>query len=104
MVMLAGFDLPVRVIREMMASALDMVVQIARLSDGTRRVTHVTEVAGMEGMTITTQDIYLFVQRGVDKDGRVMGSLEPTGIRPYFTEKLSSLGLSLPAGLFARAG
>ena len=104
MVMLAGFDLPVRVIREMMASALDMVVQIARLSDGTRRVTHVTEVAGMEGMTITTQDIYLFVQRGVDKDGKVIGKLEPTGIRPYFTEKLASLGLALPAGLFVRAG
>lgn len=104
MVMLAGFDLPVKVIREMMASALDLMVQIARLSDGTRRVTHVTEVAGMEGMTITTQDIYAFVQRGLDRDGKVIGKLESTGIRPYFTEKLASLGLSLPSGLFVRAG
>jgi len=104
MVMLAGFDLPVKVIREMVASALDLIVQISRFSDGTRRVTNVTEVAGMEGMTITTQDIYTFVQRGVDRDGKVIGALESTGIRPYFTEKLASLGLYLPPGLFVRAG
>ena len=101
MTLMAGFDLPVRAIREQMASALDLVVHLSRLRDGTRRITHITEVQGMEGDVITLQDVFLFDwSKGVDAEGRFLGKLEPTGIRPKFSEKLKDLGISLAAGLF----
>jgi pilus assembly protein CpaF len=101
MVLMAGFDLPVRAIREQIASAVDLIVHVARLKDGTRRVTHVTEVEGMEGEVITLQDLFLFdYGMGVDDDGRYKGRLKATGIRPTFSEDLENQGIRLPADLF----
>ncbi|MEY2468334.1 MAG: pilus assembly protein CpaF [Actinomycetota bacterium] len=101
MTMMAGFDLPIRAIREQMASALDLIVHISRLRDGTRRVTHVTEVQGMEGDIITLQDVFLFdFAAGVGDDGKFKGTLKPTGIRPHFMEKLAHAGIVLPASVF----
>jgi pilus assembly protein CpaF len=101
MVLMAGFDLPVRAIREQIASAVDLVVHVARLKDGTRRVTYVTEVEGMEGEIITLQDLFLFdYGMGVDDEGRYKGRLKATGIRPTFSEELENQGIRLPADLF----
>src|SRR5207248_7525512 len=82
MVLMAGFDLPVAAIREQMASALHVLVQLSRLVDGTRRVVQVTEVAGMEGHFVTLQDIFVYKQTGIETGGRVIGELTGTGIRP----------------------
>jgi pilus assembly protein CpaF len=101
MVLMSGFDLPVRAIREQISSAVDLIVHVARLKDGTRRVTHVTEVEGMEGEIITLQDIFLFdYGMGVDDEGRYKGRLKATGIRPSFSEELENQGIRLPADLF----
>ena len=101
MVLMAGFDLPVRAIREQMASALDLVVHLTRLRDGTRRITHITEVQGMEGDVITLQDIFLFdYGMGVDDHGRFLGHLKATGVRPKFVEKLQDLGIRLGPEVF----
>ena len=105
MTLMSGFDLPVRAIREQMASALDMIVHLTRLRDGTRRVTHVTEVQGMEGDVITLQDLFLFdYGMGVDESGRFKGHLKATGIRPKFSERLADYGIKLSADLFAHEG
>ncbi|MEY2447661.1 MAG: pilus assembly protein CpaF [Acidimicrobiaceae bacterium] len=99
--LMAGFDLPVRAIREQVASAVDVIVQLSRLRDGSRRVTHITEVDGMEGDKITLQDIYLFdFHAGVDSNGRHQGILQPTGVRPGFAEKLEDAGLVVGAAMF----
>jgi len=100
MVLMANLDLPVRAIREQISSALHLVLQIARFRDGGRRITHVTEVSGMEGDIITLQDIFRFKQEGIDEHGRILGRLEPTGLRPSFTEDFAQAGISLPEGLF----
>ncbi len=101
MVMMAGFDLPVRAIREQVSSAIDLIVHVARLRDGTRRITHITEVEGMEGDIITLQDLFLFdFGMGVDDDGVYNGRLKATGIRPTFSEDLENQGIRLPADLF----
>src|SRR5215203_2806129 len=101
MTLMAGFDLPVRAIREQMASALDLIVHLTRLRDGTRRITHVTEVQGMEGDVITLQDIFLFdYSAGVDERGRFRGHLKATGVRPKFAEKLADLGIRLGPEVF----
>jgi pilus assembly protein CpaF len=103
--LMAGFDLPVRAIREQMASAIDVIVQIARLRDGSRRITHITEVQGMEGDVITLQDIFLFdFSAGVDDNGRYRGVLKPTGIRPKFAEKLVAEGIRLGPETFQPNG
>src|SRR5438309_723986 len=105
MTLMAGFDLPVRAIREQMASALDLIVHLTRLRDGTRRITHVTEVQGMEGDVITLQDVFLFdYGMGVDADGHFKGHLKATGIRPRFAEKLLDYGVKLGAELFHAEG
>jgi pilus assembly protein CpaF len=105
MTLMAGFDLPIRAIREQMASALDLVVQLTRLRDGTRRITNVTEVQGMEGDVIIMQDVFLFDwSMGVDPSGRFLGKLKPTGIRPKFAERLHDIGIDLAAGLFVNQG
>ena len=105
LVLMAGFDLPVRAIREQMASAIDVIVQLTRLRDGTRRVTHITEVQGMEGDVITLQDIFLFdFGAGVDEHGRYRGQLKATGVRPKFAEKLADQGIRLGAEVFSPDG
>lgn len=101
MVLMAGYDLPVRAIREQMASAIDLIVHLNRLRDGTRRITHITEVQGMEGDVITLQDIFLFdFSMGVDEHGRFRGHLKATGVRPKFAEKLADLGIRLGQEVF----
>ena len=101
MVLMAGFDLPVRAIREQVSSAVDLIVHTARLRDGTRRVTHITEVEGMEGDIITLQDLFLFdFGMGVDEDGKYLGHLKACGIRPTFSNQLKDLGVKLPADIF----
>jgi len=103
--LMAGFDLPVRAIREQVASAVDLIVQLTRLRDGSRRVTHITEVDGMEGDRITLQDIFLFdFNAGVDANGRHRGVLFPTGVRPKFSEKLEAAGVAVSREMFEAAG
>jgi pilus assembly protein CpaF len=101
LVLMAGFDLPVRAIREQVSSAVDLIVQLSRLRDGTRRVTHISEVQGMEGDVITLQDIFMFdFSMGVDEHGKFRGHLKATGVRPKFTEKLADLGIRLGPEVF----
>ncbi len=102
MVLMAGMDLPVKAIREQIASAVDLIVQQSRLKDGSRRITHITEITGMEGEIITMQDVFLFKQQGRDEKGRITGALAPTGIKPKFAEKLADAGISLPLDIFIR--
>jgi pilus assembly protein CpaF len=102
MVLMAGVELPSRAIREQASSALHLIVHQARLRDGTRRITHITEVTGMESDTITLQDLFLFdYHAGVDEHGRYRGQLRSTGIRPTFLQHLHDQGISVPATLFA---
>ena len=101
MVLMAGMELPVRAIREQVAGALDLIVQQARLKDGSRRIVQITEVVGMEGDVITLQDLFVFDwAAGRDAQGRFLGELVPTGIRPAFTQDLADLGVALPLPLF----
>jgi len=101
LVLMAGMDLPLRAIREQIASAVDVVVQLTRLRDGTRRVTHVTEVQGMEGETVTLQDAFLFdYSAGVDAAGRFLGKPVPTGVRPRFTDRFTDRGITLSPSVF----
>ncbi len=101
MTLMAGFDLPVRAVREQLASALDLIVHLARLRDGTRRVTHVTEVGHMEGEIILLQDIFVFDFRmGTDAVGRSLGQLKATGLRPHFTERLADRGVKVDLAIF----
>ena len=102
MTLMAGMELTVRAIREQIASAIDLIVHQERMKDGTRRITHVSEVVGMEGEIITLQDVFSFDFRaGVDGQGRVLGTLQPTGLRPAFLEKLQDRGVSVSPTLFA---
>ena len=100
LVLMAGMDLPIRAIREQIASAIDVIVQLSRLRDGTRRVTHITEVVGMEGDTITLSDIFLLESRGVDEHGNYIADLKPTGLRPLVAERLADHGIELRSSLF----
>jgi pilus assembly protein CpaF len=100
MVLMAGLEIPITAIREYISSALTVIVHLSRMRDGTRRVTQVTEIVGMEGDIITMQDIFRFNHRGVDDGGRVLGSIQPTGIRPKFAEQLADHGYDLPAEAF----
>lgn len=100
MVMMAGYDLPQRAIREQISSAVHVIVQASRLSDGSRRVMNITEVVGMEGDVILLQDIFIFKQHGVDDDGKVIGEFTPTGVRPKFLEKLMASGVDIDASMF----
>ncbi|ADU51321.1 type II secretion system protein E [Thermaerobacter marianensis DSM 12885] len=100
MVLMAGIDLPVRAIREQIASALDLIVHQSRFKDGTRKITHITEVQGMEGDVIVLQDLFRFQVHGVDTGGRVRGEFVATGIRPRCQERLEAAGIELPPGLF----
>jgi pilus assembly protein CpaF len=100
MCMMAGMDMPLKVIREQIASAIDVIVQISRLRDGSRKVVGITEVSGMEGETIVLTDIFKFEQSGISPDGKVLGELKPTGIRPLFTPRLEIAGFKLGPEIF----
>jgi len=100
MIQMTGMRLSDRAMRQQIASALNLVVQVARMSDGSRRVTSISEVTGMEGETITMQEIFQYERQGVDKEGTVLGRFRPTGIRPRFAERLKACGLQLPRVFF----
>ncbi len=100
MIQMTGMRLSERAMRQQIASALDLVLQVARLSDGSRRVTSISEITGMEGETITMQEIFLYERAGVDSQGQVIGRFRPTGIRPRFAERLKASGMQLPRVFF----
>ena len=100
MVAMANLNIPDRAIRQQVASALEVVVQIARLSDGTRKVTAITEITGMERDVITMQDLFVFEKSGLDDEGRVRGRFRATGIRPKCSERIAACGIQLPAQMF----
>jgi len=102
--LMAGLDLPVRVIRKQIASAVDVVIQISRFSDGTRKVTAITEISGMEGEVVTMTDIFKFEQHKIDQDGTVIGEFSATGVRPFFSKKLQVAGLKMGSELFTSKG
>jgi pilus assembly protein CpaF len=99
MVLMAGMDLPLEAIREQISSAVDLIVHQNRLKDGTRKITNITEVQGMEGEVIVMQDVFVFEQTGVE-EGRIKGRLKPTGIRPHFVERFETAGIHLPPNIF----
>jgi pilus assembly protein CpaF len=101
MSMMAGLELPVRALREQIASAIDLIVHQERLRDGSRRVTHVSEVLGMEGDVVTMQDLFVFDRRaGYDEHGRHIGAMRWTGLRPRLLDTLADAGIPVPVGLF----
>ncbi len=100
MALMANLNLPEKAVRRQIASAITIVIQIARFSDGTRRVTHLTEITGMEEDTVSMQDIFVFEKQGVTPEGRIVGTFAATGIRPKFAEKLKASGISVPAAYF----
>ena len=104
MVAMSGLELPQRAVRNQIASAINVVVQLARLSDGRRRLTSLQEITGMEGEVITMQEIFSFERQGIDAEGRVKGEIVPTGLRPRFADKLRMAGIELPMSLFERRG
>ncbi len=99
MALMAGMDLPIRAIREQISSAIDLIIHQERLRDGTRKIVNITEVSGMEGDVITMTDIFLFEQSGYE-EGKVIGRLRPTGLRPKFIDKIEAAGIHLPASIF----
>jgi pilus assembly protein CpaF len=100
MILMAGTALPTRAMREQISSAVDVLIQIARLADGSRRVMSITEVTGMEGDVVTTQEVYRFRRRGITAEGQVVGQFEATGVRPLFVERLQVAGVELPPAMF----
>ncbi len=100
MIMMAGFEMPMKAMRSQIAGAVDLIVQASRLQGGTRKVTHITEVMGMEQDTIVMQDIFKYVQDGVDENGRAIGHFVSTGIRPSFMSRMEQAGVRLPASTF----
>ncbi len=102
LVMMAGFDLPQRAIREQIASAVDLIIQAGRLSDGSRKVLSITEIVGMEGDVVLMQDIFLFRQEGVDENGKVIGEFKYTGVRPKFLERVLAAGAKLDTSVFEK--
>ena len=100
MIAMAELNLPERAVRQQIASAINLIVQVSRLPDGSRRVTNISEVTGMEGPVITTQDLFVFERSGFDEKNRVRGSFRPIGIRPKFTEKLESYGIRFDLDMF----
>ncbi|MFJ5714990.1 CpaF family protein [Neobacillus sp. NPDC093127] len=100
MVLLAGVDLPIKAIREQISGAIDIIIQQSRLKDGARKIINITEVQGMEGDIIVLQDIFTFKQDGLGEDGKIIGRLAPTGVRPRFYERLESSGIHIPPSVF----
>jgi pilus assembly protein CpaF len=100
LVLMAGMDLPIKIVRQQISSAVDVIVQMSRMRDGTRKITAITEVAGMEGDVVVLSDIFKFIQSGVDPDGKIVGQAKPTGIRPLFGPRLETAGFKLGAEIF----
>jgi len=100
MALMSGIELPLKVVREQIASAVDLIVQQSRLRDGTRKVTQITEVVGMEGDTVVLTDIFKFEQTNITLEGKVIGELKPTGIRPLFSPRLEAAGFKLKPEVF----
>jgi pilus assembly protein CpaF len=100
MVAMANLGIPDTAIRRQISSAIDLIVQVSRLSDGTRKVISIAEITGMEGDVVTMQDIFGFRKRGIRENGEVLGEFLPTGIRPKFAERLSVAGIHLPMAMF----
>jgi pilus assembly protein CpaF len=100
MVAMANLNIPESAIRRQISSAIDVVVQVSRLSDGTRKVVNLSEVTGMEGEVVTMQDIFVFRKRGIRENGEVIGEYMATGVRPKFAEKLLVTGIQLPSAMF----
>jgi pilus assembly protein CpaF len=101
MITMGGIEIPLKALRHQFASAVDLIIQVNRLQGGPRKVTHITEVLNMEQDTVIMQDIFLFVQDGIDETGRAFGHFTATGVRPAFMSRLESAGVRLPANLFA---
>ena len=104
MVLMAGMDLPLKVVRQQISSAVDLIIQQSRLKDGQRKVTAITEVAGMEGETVVLTDVFKFEQKSIGQDGKIVGDLEATGIRPIFGPRLEAAGFKLSGDIFMPAG
>ena len=100
MVLMAGMDLPIRAIREQVVGAVHFIVQQSRMADGSRKITHITEISGLEGDKITLQDIFIFNQKGFDSSGKVVGVLKPTGLIPKFVEELGKKGITVERNIF----
>jgi pilus assembly protein CpaF len=100
LVLMAGMDLPLKIVRQQISSAVDVIVHMSRLRDGTRKITFITEVAGMEGDVVVLSDIFKFNQTGVDAEGRILGQHKSTGIRPLFGPRLEAAGFKLGADIF----
>jgi pilus assembly protein CpaF len=100
MVLMAGMDLPERAVKEQVASALNLVLHLVRFSDGTRKVVKVSEITGMEGNTIVMHDVMVFEQKGIDREGKVIGEFRATGVRPKFAQRFKLYGFELPPGIF----
>jgi pilus assembly protein CpaF len=104
MVLMAGMDLPLKVVRQQISSAVDLIVQQTRLKDGSRKVTAITEVVGMEGETVVMTDVFKFEQTGVGLNGKIIGELKATGIRPNFSPRLEAAGFKLSGDIFMPHG
>jgi len=102
MVMMAGMELPSRAIREQVASAIHLIVQIGRMSDGSRKVISVSEIQGMEGNVIVLQDLFAYQQKGIGEGGKVLGMMQATGMVPKFVDRLNAAGVHLPPEIFKR--
>ena len=100
MISMAGLNLPEKGMRQQIASAINVVIQVGRLTDGTRKLVSISEINGMEGDVITMQDIFVFDREGIGGQGQVLGQFRATGIRPVFTERLKAYGIELPMSLF----
>jgi pilus assembly protein CpaF len=100
MIMMSGFEMPVKAMRQQIASAVHLIIQANRLQGGSRRVTYITEVVGMEQETVIMQDVYRYIQEGIDETGRARGRFAATGIRPSFMERLEASGVRLPSSAF----
>jgi pilus assembly protein CpaF len=101
MISMASLNLPDKAMRQQIASAINVVIQVSRLSDGSRKLLTIAEIVGMEGDVITMQDIFIYDRQGMDENGRVVGRFRATGLRPRFMERLAAWGIELPAGLFS---
>jgi pilus assembly protein CpaF len=103
MVAMASVNIPERSVRQQIASAVSVVVQVSRMSDGSRKVVTISEITGLEENIISMHDIFSFVRRGIGPDGKVVGSFQPSGIRPKFLDRLRVAGILLPAEIFERS-